>query len=462
MSKIIKPIFGGSESSSSSSSGLDPRFADAFFENYERAKEVGDALPAREFAGFNPMQTAAFNGIASMFPGMSNQRFAGGSQNMPQMQTMDMPASRGIMRTMDMPFQRGNMAMPRQQFQGPSAGLDAAQSALNRISNTNIQAPVTQTALTQSQGYDPAFANREQLGQASQANAAQINQGDVRQVNGGSFLDGKGISEYQNPYTQQVVDQSLKDIERARKLQEQSLNSSAASVGAFGGTRAEIAKAENNRNFLDQAARTSSQLRSQGFDTAANLKGQDLNRGFSAQQANQGRDMNIANTNVGNRQNVNLANQGANNNFALTQFGSDNARNQFNTANQNAASQFGATAQNAANNFNASAVNQNSQFNANNNLAAQNSNANLLQNLFNGGIGFNNAMLGNFGQLLGVGNQQQQFSQQQLDAIRNLPLEQLQIISGALGINPGGGSGRTSTGNSSGESFAGVGSFFGK
>jgi hypothetical protein len=42
----------------------------------------------------------------------------------------------------------------------------------------------------------------------------------------------------------------------------------------------------------------------------------------------------------------------------------------------------------------------------------------------------------------------QGFSQQQLDAIRNLPLEQQQILNQALGINVGGGSGQTSTSTS--------------
>jgi hypothetical protein len=43
---------------------------------------------------------------------------------------------------------------------------------------------------------------------------------------------------------------------------------------------------------------------------------------------------------------------------------------------------------------------------------------------------------------------QQGFSQQQLDAIRNLPLEQQQILNQALGINVGGGSGQTQTSTS--------------
>lgn len=51
------------------------------------------------------------------------------------------------------------------------------------------------------------------------------------------------------------------------------------------------------------------------------------------------------------------------------------------------------------------------------------------------------------------GAQQQQFSQQQMDALRNLPLEQQQIINQALGLNVGGGSGMTSSSRGSGSSF---------
>jgi len=50
--------------------------------------------------------------------------------------------------------------------------------------------------------------------------------------------------------------------------------------------------------------------------------------------------------------------------------------------------------------------------------------------------------------LQNIGGQQQQFSQQQLDAIRNLPLEQQQIINQALGLNVGGGSGMQSSSTS--------------
>lgn len=48
-------------------------------------------------------------------------------------------------------------------------------------------------------------------------------------------------------------------------------------------------------------------------------------------------------------------------------------------------------------------------------------------------------------QLAGVGEKQQAFTQAQLDAIRNLPLEQQQIINQALSLNPAGGAGNVST-----------------
>jgi hypothetical protein len=56
-------------------------------------------------------------------------------------------------------------------------------------------------------------------------------------------------------------------------------------------------------------------------------------------------------------------------------------------------------------------------------------------------------------QLARQGEEQQQFSQEQMDAVRNLPLEQQQVISQALGLNVGGGSGMRSSSRGSSGSF---------
>lgn len=47
--------------------------------------------------------------------------------------------------------------------------------------------------------------------------------------------------------------------------------------------------------------------------------------------------------------------------------------------------------------------------------------------------------------VMNLGLSDQQYLQEQLDAIRNLPLERQQIINTAMGVNPGGGSGTVST-----------------
>lgn len=107
-------------------------------------------------------------------------------------------------------------------------------------------------------------------------------------VTPGSLLSGPGIGAYMDPYTDSVVNTALSDIDRARQMQQVGNASYATQAGAFGGDRAAIVEAETNRAALDQAARTSAQLRSQGFDRAASLYGQDLNRGMQADLANQG------------------------------------------------------------------------------------------------------------------------------------------------------------------------------
>lgn len=95
---------------------------------------------------------------------------------------------------------------------------------------------------------------------------------------------GSDISQYMNPYTSNVIDQSNMDLNRARQLGIQSDAAQAASAGAFGGSRHGVAEAETNRGFADAAARNSAQLRDQGFNTASGLLTGDLNRQMQGRQ----------------------------------------------------------------------------------------------------------------------------------------------------------------------------------
>lgn len=86
------------------------------------------------------------------------------------------------------------------------------------------------------------------------------------------------IQSFQNPYNTQVIDQSLADLDRARQIRLQSDQDRAIGAGAFGGSRSALLEAETNRNFADQAAKTSSNLRQSGYNNALNAAMQD--RGY--------------------------------------------------------------------------------------------------------------------------------------------------------------------------------------
>jgi cell division ATPase FtsA len=83
----------------------------------------------------------------------------------------------------------------------------------------------------------------------------------------GSF-DPASVSQFMNPYTEQVIQQSQEDIARLGGKQQQALKDRAVQAGAFGGGRQAIGSAEIGRNVLDQQARTGAGLRAQGFQQA--------------------------------------------------------------------------------------------------------------------------------------------------------------------------------------------------
>jgi len=217
-----------------------------------------------------------------------------------------------------------------------------------------------------------------------------------------SQTGAQGMSQYMNPYQQDVVDVALADIERARQMQQMQGAAQAQRAGAFGGSRQGVAEALTNEAALREAARTSAGLRQQGFEFAAGMGQTDAARALQAQAANQGVDLSIQDANAQLAQQAALANQ---------QAGLAGAQQRMQAGSQLA--DIGALTQN---------------------------------------LGFTQAA-----QLGQIGEQQQAFTQAQLDAIRNLPLEQQQVINAALGLNPAGGSGTVSQGSSSGRQFSLIG-----
>ena len=92
-----------------------------------------------------------------------------------------------------------------------------------------------------------------------------------------SLLD-TDIARYQDPYTEQVLEPALADIQRRQDIAQQQAQSRAIKAGAFGGSRSALIESEATRPFAEEAAQTIAGLRSRGFSQALGMAESDANR----------------------------------------------------------------------------------------------------------------------------------------------------------------------------------------
>lgn len=96
------------------------------------------------------------------------------------------------------------------------------------------------------------------------------------------------LTPYQNPFQQQVIDNSIADMDRARQMTQNMNGAAATSAGAFGGSRHGLVEAETNRNFMDRAGALSAQLNQQGFNNAQQAAQFDIGNNMASQQMRMG------------------------------------------------------------------------------------------------------------------------------------------------------------------------------
>jgi hypothetical protein len=84
----------------------------------------------------------------------------------------------------------------------------------------------------------------------------------------GGALARTNLTPYLNPFTQNVVDTTMGELNRQQGLGRLSLANEAQSQNAFGGDRFAVENAENDRNWNAQKATTLSNLFNTGFNTA--------------------------------------------------------------------------------------------------------------------------------------------------------------------------------------------------
>lgn len=323
-------------SNNTASTTIDPIIQQQVYKNIEDANKTAAGYTPATIggpAGFTADQLAAFE-AARKIGGTGSESVAAGKDA--AMRAAGYTPDQIKAATYDPAMFQGNANYTAQGFSGPT-GYDA----------TGYNAQGYQAATAASQGYDAAKAEGAQGYGTQQAQAASLNRGQVRDISGGSTLEQlpQYLRGFDQSYQQNVIDSALSDLNRARIMTTQGNDAAAARAGAFG-SRRDILDAETNRGFADAAARTSAELRNQGFQTALGSLSQDQQRQLAAGAANQNADTSVYGANANFQQSANLSNAEAANQAAAFKA---QAGNQFTLTNAQAENQARAMAAESAN-----------------------------------------------------------------------------------------------------------------
>ena len=126
-----------------------------------------------------------------------------------------------------------------------------------------IPVPVRQVA-----GLDPMEMHARSLAGGLGGFTPYIQQGGQMMQQGANYYTPGGISQFYNPYEQDVVQQSIRDMQEANAQQSMANRDRAVSSGAFGGSRGRLMEQERERSFGRGMMEGIGGLRSQGFGQA--------------------------------------------------------------------------------------------------------------------------------------------------------------------------------------------------
>jgi len=207
-------------------------------------------------------------------------------------------------------------------------------------------------------------------------------------------LSNTDMSQYMNPYTDQVISANERDTRRAADMGLDMLGAQAQAAGGFGGSRHGIAMGEIGRGLTDTLGRQSAGLRQAGYQNAQQMAGQDITNNFQSQMANQQGGQFDINTNMA----AQRANQAAN--LQASQQNQQNAL-QAALANQSAGMQSGLA--NQGNALQAAGMNQS--YNMQGQLANQQAGQQDISNRLQAALANQSAGLSGNQQRLGAANQ---------------------------------------------------------
>ena len=186
-------------------------------------------------------------------------------------------------------------------FQAPRVTAGAAVGSTNVSDNFGFN-PITsqQVGETGPVGVDNIASQGVTAQQIGSLNALQPQTVTGQTVNVAQF-DPNAMSRYTNPYEDQVVQQTVSDLNRARQMTQNQNAANAIAAGAFGGARDALQRAETDKNFFSEVGRQTGALRQAGFDRGTALQQADLGRQQQAgtQTAQFGQQAALANQQAG-------------------------------------------------------------------------------------------------------------------------------------------------------------------
>ena len=118
------------------------------------------------------------------------------------------------------------------------------------------------------------------------------------QVTAGQLRD-TDMSAYMNPYTGEVIDRSIADLERARQGAISQGQGAAIGAGAYGGSRHGVADSLTNREFADSAGSLAANLRNAGWGQAQDAARFDIGNRLGADTFNSQQGLAGANFRLG-------------------------------------------------------------------------------------------------------------------------------------------------------------------
>lgn len=116
----------------------------------------------------------------------------------------------------------------------------------------------------------------EKKGGRNIAGAAGPTQAEIDAITAYGDVSGtgsisEGMQDFYNPYTQEVIDPAVAEIQKARDESLSAIGADAAAAGAYGGSRHGLVEAEAYEDANDAIAQMTADLYYQGFNTAGDL-----------------------------------------------------------------------------------------------------------------------------------------------------------------------------------------------